>query len=167
MIYGNPVGGALNAKTYQLECNGGTAEIMAVVVDEETIFDADVNDVRAGKVFATNNGVKVGTKNIPAYNTCAGYRIIAPNEEFKIVLSASDLYDYTKLQCIICPFNTSISDSVAADKVVIDGSLYEVNSSTVLSEVTKDATEKAIKLGITNDSSSSYIIRIFTYKEEF
>ena len=39
MIYGNPVGGALNAKTYQLECNGGTAEIMAVVVDEETIFD--------------------------------------------------------------------------------------------------------------------------------
>ncbi len=166
MIYGNPVGGALNAKTYQLECNGGTAEIMAVVVDEETIFDADVNDVRAGKVFATNNGVKVGTKNIPAYNTCAGYRIIAPNEEFKIVLSASDLYDYTNLQCIICPFNTSISDSVAADRVVIDGNLYEVNSSTVLSEVTKDATEKAIKLGITNDSSSSYIIRLFTYKEE-
>ena len=166
MIYGNPVGGALNAKTYQLECNGGTAEIMAVVVDEETIFDADVNDVRAGKVFATNNGVKVGTKNIPAYNTCVGYRIIAPNEEFKIVLSASDLYDYTKLQCIICPFNTSISDSVAADRVVIDNNLYEVNSSTVLSEVTKDATEKAIKLGITNDSSSSYIIRLFTYKEE-
>lgn len=166
MIYGNPVGGALNAKTYQLECNGGTAEIMAVVVDEKTIFDADVNDVRAGKVFATNNGVKVGTKNIPAYNTCAGYRIIAPNEEFKIVLSASDLYDYTNLQCIICPFNTSISDSVAADRVVIDGNLYEVNSSTVLSEVTKDATEKAIKLGITNDSSSSYIIRLFTYKEE-
>ena len=166
MIYGNPVGGALNAKTYQLECNGGTAEIMAVVVDEETIFDADVSDVRAGKVFATNNGVKVGTKNIPAYNTCAGYRIIAPNEEFKIVLSASDLYDYTNLQCIICPFNTSISDSVAADRVVIDGNLYEVNSSTVLSEVTKDATEKAIKLGITNDSSSSYIIRLFTYKEE-
>lgn len=166
MIYGNPVGGALNAKTYQLECNGGTAKIMAVVVDEKTIFDADVNDVRAGKVFATNNGVKVGTKNIPAYNTCSGYRIIAPNEEFKIVLSASDLYDYTKLQCIICPFNTSISDSVAADRVVIDGNLYEVNSSTVLSEVTKDATEKAIKLGITNDSSSSYIIRLFTYKEE-
>ena len=166
MIYGNPVGGALNAKTYQLECNGGTAEIMAVVVDEETIFDADVNDVRAGKVFATNNGVKVGTRNIPAYNTCEGYRIIAPNEEFKIVLSASDLYDYTNLQCIICPFNTSISDSVAADRVVIDGNLYEVNSSTVLSEVTKDATEKAIKLGITNDSSSSYIIRLFTYKEE-
>lgn len=166
MIYGNPVGGSLNAKTYQIECNGGTVEIMAVVVDEETIFDADVNDVRAGKVFATNNGVKVGTRNIPAYNTCAGYRIIAPNEEFKIVLSASDLYDYTKLQCIICPFNTSISDSVAADRVVIDGNLYEVNSSTVLSEVTKDATEKAIKLGITNDSSSSYIIRLFTYKEE-
>ena len=166
MIYGNPVGGALNAKTYQLECNGGTAEIMAVVVDEETIFDADVNDVRAGKVFATNNGVKAGTRNIPAYNTCEGYRIIAPNEEFKIVLSASDLYDYTKLQCIICPFNTSISDSVAADRVVIDGNLYEVNSSTVLSEVTKDAAEKAIKLGITNDSSSSYIIRLFTYKEE-
>ena len=72
MIYGNPVGGSLNAKTYQLECNGGTVEIMAVVVDEETIFDADVNDVRAGKVFATNNGVKVGTRNIPAYNTCEG-----------------------------------------------------------------------------------------------
>lgn len=168
-IYGNPVGGALNAKTYQLEFNGNGSdkkEIVAVVVDEEEVFDATENDVRTGKVFATNTGIKTGTKNIPAYNTCEGYRLISPNSEFEIKLSLSNLYDYTKLQCIICPYNTSVSDSVSAEKIVLDNNVYQVGSSTVLSAVTKDTTNETINLGITNSSSIQYVIRFFTYKED-
>ena len=64
-IYGNPVGGALNAKTFMLEVNDGKTEIAATVVGEETVFDATPNDVRTGKKFATSSGVEVGTKDIP------------------------------------------------------------------------------------------------------
>ena len=66
-IYGNPVGGALNAKTFMLQVNGGKTEIAATVVGEETVFDATPNDVRTGKTFATSSGVAVGTKDIPIY----------------------------------------------------------------------------------------------------
>ena len=83
MIYGNPIGGALNAKTFILEVNNGEKEIFATVVGEEQVFDADVNDVRTGKVFATSSGVAVGQKHIPAYETCEGYRIIGENEDRK------------------------------------------------------------------------------------
>ena len=83
-IYGNPVGGALNAKTFMLEVNGGKTEIAATVVGEETVFDATPNDVRTGKTFATSSGVAVGTKDIPAYRTAQGAVFIKPNENFSI-----------------------------------------------------------------------------------
>lgn len=166
VIYGNPVGGAMNSKTYELQYNGGTTPIMAVVVDEENVFDATANDVRTGKKFATNSGVVVGTKDIPAYHTCEGYKIIQVNSDFKILLDALDLYDYTKLQCIICPYNESISDSVSAEKVVINDKVLSVNSTAALANVTKDAINKTINLGITNNSSVPYVIRFFTYRED-
>lgn len=165
-IYGNPVGGALNAKTFMLEVNGGKTEIAATVVGEETIFDATENDVRKGMTFASSNGVKIGQKNIPAYETCEGAKIIKANEDYKIILDNFDLYDYTKLQCIICPYNNSISESVSAEKIVLDDHVFSVNSTTVLATVTKDTINKAINLGITNSSSIPYVIRFFTYKED-
>ena len=165
-IYGNPVGGALNAKTFMLEVNGGKTEIAATVVGEQTVFDATENDVRKGMTFASSNGVKVGTKHIPAYETCEGYRLIKANEDFKIELVAFDLYNYTKLQCIICPYNTSIASSVSAEKVVLDDNVYPTNSTTVLANVTKDTVNKTINLGIPNDSSTQYVIRFFTYRED-
>lgn len=166
IIYGNPVGGALNAKTYQLECNNGTKEIMAVVVDEETLFNATANDVRTGKKFATNSGVVVGTKDIPAYRTQQGAVRIKPNESFSILLKDYTQYDYTKLQCLISKFNTVVSDSVAVDKIVIDDSVYPVNSTSALSSVTKNSTTESIDLNIVNDTSNDYVIRYFTYREE-
>ena len=116
-IYGNPVGGALNAKTFMLEVNGGKTEIAATVVGEETVFDATPNHVRTGKTFATSSCVAVGTKDIPTYRTAQGAVIIKPNENFSIVLEGYSQYDYTKLQCLISKFNTSVDDSVAVDKV--------------------------------------------------
>lgn len=165
-IYGNPVGGALNAKTFMLEVNGGKTEIAATVVGEETIFDATPNDVRTGKKFATSSGVEVGTKDIPAYRTAQGAVIIKPNENFSIVLEGYSQYDYTKLQCLISKFNTSVDDSVAVDKVVIGDNVYAVNSTIPLAAVTKDAATKSIKLNIKNESSVDYVLRYFTYREE-
>lgn len=165
-IYGNPVGGALNAKTFMLEVNGGKTEIAATVVGEETVFDATPNDVRTGKKFATSSGVEVGTKDIPAYRTAQGAVIIKPNENFSIVLEGYSQYDYTKLQCLISKFNTSVDDSVAVDKVVIGDNVYAVNSTIPLAAVTKDAATKSIKLNIKNESSVDYVLRYFTYREE-
>ena len=165
-IYGNPVGGALNAKTFMLQVNGGETEIAATVVGEETVFDATPNDVRTGKKFATSSGVEVGTKDIPAYRTAQGAVIIKPNENFSIVLEGYSQYDYTKLQCLISKFNTSVDDSVAVDKVVIGDNVYAVNSTIPLAAVTKDAATKSIKLNIKNESSVDYVLRYFTYREE-
>ena len=165
-IYGNPVGGALNAKTFMLEVNDGKTEIAATVVGEETVFDATPNDVRTGKKFATSSGVEVGTKDIPAYRTAQGAVIIKPNENFSIVLEGYSQYDYTKLQCLISKFNTSVDDSVAVDKVVIGDNVYAVNSTIPLAAVTKDAATKSIKLNIKNESSVDYVLRYFTYREE-
>lgn len=165
-IYGNPVGGALNAKTYQLECNDGTKEIMAVVVDEEQMFDATANDVRTGKTFATNSGVVVGTKDIPAYRTTQGTVLIRPNESFSILLDEYNLYDYTKLQCMISKLNETVQSSVSVDRVVIDDSSYLVNSTTVLSSVTKNLQTKSIDLNLINDTNYTYVLRFFTYREE-
>ena len=165
-IYGNPVGGALNAKTFMLQVNGGKTEIAATVVGEETVFDATPNDVRTGKTFATSSGVEVGTKDIPTYRTAQGAVIIKPNENFSIVLEGYSQYDYTKLQCLISKFNTSVDDSVAVDKVVIGDNVYAVNSTIPLAAVTKDAATKSIKLNIKNESSVDYVLRYFTYREE-
>ena len=165
-IYGNPVGGALNAKIFMLEVNGGKTEIAATVVGEETVFDATPNDVRTGKKFATSSGVEVGTKDIPTYRTAQGAVIIKPNENFSIVLEGYSQYDYTKLQCLISKFNTSVDDSVAVDKVVIGDNVYAVNSTIPLAAVTKDAATKSIKLNIKNESSVDYVLRYFTYREE-
>jgi hypothetical protein len=166
VIYGNPVGGALNAKTYELQYNGGTTPIMAVVVDEEKVFDATENDVRKGKTFASDSGVKVGTKDIPAYRTEQGAVTILPNQKFSILLNEYNQYDYTKLQCMISKFNTTVEDSVAIDRVVIDGCVYAVNSTDIISSVTKNAETKSINLNIMNETSDVYMLRYFTYRQE-
>lgn len=165
MISGNMVGQYSQiGKTFVI-IDGTGAEYTGVVVDQETIFDATDNDVREGKVYASDSGVSTGTKVIPAYHTYEGSKIITAGSEFKIALSSSDLYDYTKLQCIICPFNSSMSNSVAAERVVINNNVYNVNTTTSIATVTKNVDEKSIDLGITNESSISYIIRFITYKE--
>lgn len=165
MIYGNMVGGASLAQTYILQDSDGN-EIPAVLVESETVFDATANDIREGKTAATDIGVVVGEKFIPPYYTSVGCRLIQSGSEFSIPLPKLDAYNYTSLQCIICPHNNSISDSVSAERVVIDNNVYSVNSAIVISAVTKDADEKSVKLGIVNDSGVPYIIRYFTYKEE-
>ena len=143
-------------------------EIAAVLVDEEVSITATANDIREGTTAVTSDGVIVGTKFIPTYITVEGYRQIRKGANFEIpYLYASDMYDFTKMQAIICVYNNRLASSVVADRVVIDEKIYPVLSNEVLSEVTRDAENKSIKLGLINDTDDTYLIRYFIYKEVY
>lgn len=150
--------------TYVLVDDDGN-EVPAVFVEAETVLTATPNDIRIGTVAVTDNGVEEGSKDIPAYYVSEGYRLITKGSAFETV--SFDKYDFTKLQVILCPWAGSMSKSTAADKVVIEESVYSVNSSTAIATVIRDDDKQTINLGITNDSDSLYVMRYFTYKEEY
>lgn len=166
MIVGNIVGGSFQAlsKSFILKTEDGQ-EIPAVLVDQQVVFTATPNDIRCGKVAATGDGVTVGEKVIPSYHTTEMHWYVPVGSKFIIPLSDMDRYDYTKLQVIICKYNTSVEDSVLSEKVAILDKVYNVGSNIELSTVRKDKNTKSIDLGITNDSDHPCVIRCFTYKE--
>ena len=164
MIVGNMVGGMPLVKSFILETEDGK-EIPAVLTNQEVVFTATPNDIREGKVAATGDGVTVGEKVIPAYHTHQGNRFIKPGTRFTIPLPMLELYRYTKLQAIICPYNNSIPESVSAEKVSIDDKVYNVNSGISISVVVPNDEEKTIDLGILNSTDKPFILRYFTYKE--
>ena len=64
MISGNMVGAYSSlGKTFILQDEDGN-EITGVVVDSEVVFTATDSDVRAGKVYASNDGISVGTLEV-------------------------------------------------------------------------------------------------------
>lgn len=163
--YGTLIDIVANPQTYILQDEDGN-EVAAVLVESSTVFTATENDIRAGTVAATSEGVTTGTKVIPSYHTTEGYRIITSGSKFETVaLTESDKYDFTKLQVIICPYVGSIAQSVAAEKVAIDEGVYATNSTELLANVTRNAQTKTIDLGIVNETDSPYVLRYFTYKE--
>ena len=163
-IYGNAAGFSL-PKSYIFTDESGN-EVVGVLVGEEMLFTATDNDVREGKVYASESGVSTGTKNIPSYRTTQGRRAIAAGKAMSIPLSDYNKYDYTKFQCIITSFNTNLSDSTAAIKISINDNIYNVGSTDVISVISKNADEKSIDLNITNNTGSVVIIHYMTYKEE-
>ena len=166
LILGYGTGSGEEPNTYILIDEDGN-EIPAVFVTEETVFDATANDIRIGKVAATGEGVTIGEKVIPGYITTEGVRVIPAGSAFTLPnrdTSVND-YDYTKLQVIICAYNSSVSDSVSTEKVCINDHVYNVGSVESISTVSKDHDNKSINLGITNDTDKPCIVRFFTYKE--
>lgn len=157
---------ALEATTFILVTPNGE-EIPATWVESGTSFDATENDIRIGKKACTSKGVITGTKVIPSYHTTEGIKVIPAGSAFKVNNPDSmvDSYDYTKLQAIFCAFNTSLSDSVGATRVSINGVVYDVNSVEAVSVVSKDHEGKIIDFGIINDTSSPCVIRYLMYKE--
>jgi hypothetical protein len=64
IIVGNMVGCySMLGKTIIIEDETGE-ELVAVVVDKQTIFTATDEDVKKGKVYASDEGVSVGTLEI-------------------------------------------------------------------------------------------------------
>lgn len=165
-IPGDGSTGEDETRTYLLVDEDGN-EYPAVLVDEKTIFTATANDIRLGTVAATDTGVTPGEKIIPAYHTFEGYRLIPAGSVVIIpnVKPDVDSYDYTKLQAMICLFNISEPNSVSTEKVSIGDRVYEVRSTEPLTDVTKNHESKIVNFGITNDSSTIWILRYFMYKE--
>ena len=164
-IFGNMIGGAAPLKTLIIEDENGN-EITGVVVGQEVVFTATDNDVREGHVYAGDGGVSVGTKNIPAYRTTKKSTLVLPGENFSIDMSEYEKYNYTQLLAIISKFNTSFFDSVETDKIALGDYVYNVNSTDILSNITKNSDNKSIDFNINNNTEDIYIIHCFTYKEE-
>lgn len=139
-------------------------EIPAVLVDEPVTLTATANDIRKGLVAVTSDGVVTGLKTIPPHYTTEGYKIIPSGSE--IAITDLDTFEYTKLIAIVCGWNTTLNNSVSAEKVSINDNVYSVGSTESLSNVTIDSNTKSIKLGITNDKNSFVVLRYMTYKEE-
>lgn len=152
-------------KTFVITDENGV-ELTGVVTENVVVFDANPKtDIREGKVAATSDGIVTGSAIIPNYETTSGKKIIPVGSKFTITLSTHDAYDYDDFQCIICPFNSSLTNSVASERVVIEDNIYNSNSTEVVASITKDAENKAIQFNIDNTTNIIYILRYTTYKK--
>ena len=153
-------------RTMILQDENGNELSTGVIVEQKTVFDADVDDVKIGKTFASNEGVKIG-RDTKTYRVVKSSHLIFPSTRYSIPLSDNEQYDYTEFQGVIAKFNTSFSDSVETNRVVLENKVYEVNSTISLSQITKNVDVKSIDLNITNDTEDIYVVHFFTYKEEY
>lgn len=151
-------------KTFILTDEDGT-EITGVVTDQEQVFSASVADVKIGKTFASNEGIKTG-EDTKTYRTTHASWCIRPGESFSIPLEDNDKYDYTKFQAVIAPFVTTHEDSLAVEKTVLYDGVYNAGSSVKVSDVTKNSDTKSVELNITNNTENSFVVTYNTYKEE-
>lgn len=156
----------MDSATYILVDEEGN-EVPAVYVDSEVVLDATDNDVREGTTYVSDNGVSTGAKVIPSYHTCQGFRVIPNGSVISIPnqMTEIDGYDYTKLQALICSYNTSSSNSVSTEKVIVENNVYNVQSTESVSQVLKNHDTKSIETGLTNDTGNQLILRYFMYKE--
>lgn len=164
IISGNMVGGVAPLKTVILTDEDGN-EVVGVVTESLQVFDATPKDVRINKTFVSDNGIETGENTI-TYRTEQGFWLIMPGEDFVLPLEEHNKYDYTELQCMFAPYNTSDIDSTAVDKVVLRNGVYAVNSIEKISSVTKDEMTKSVNFNITNNSDKVYCIYYFTYCQE-
>ena len=151
----------MDSVTYILADEFGN-EIPGVYVESKMVFDATPNDIRIGTTAVTDDGITEGEKEIPAYYTYQGYRIITAGSAFK---HRGKNCDYTKMQALVCAYNTSLANSTSTEKVSIDNYVYPVQSSESLAQVSIDIDNSTIDFGITNDTSKPQILRYFYYKE--
>jgi hypothetical protein len=162
--YMDPGSGGALPSTFILVDEDGY-EIPAVLTEEEVELTATPNDIRIGTTAVTDTGVTTGEKEIPSYVSSEGTVRIPAGNALSISMF-SDLCKYTKLQAIVCTYNTSLSNSVAAEKISVNDTVYAVNSTIALATVSVDEEKQTINLGLTNTSDSPVVIRYFTFKEE-
>jgi hypothetical protein len=161
----NVGGGDDGTNTYILVDENGY-EVPATLVDEPVTLTANAaTDIRKGMTAVTDEGVVTGEKEIPSYVSSEGAVRIPAGETLSISMF-SDLCKYTKLQAIVCAYNTSLANSVAAEKISVNDAVYAVNSTIALSSISVNEEKQTIDFGLTNTGSSPVVIRYFTLKEE-
>ena len=143
--------------------NGNT--FIGAVTDSEVALDATRADVKAGKMFAANEGIQEG-EDTKTYRTTHASCLVLPGESFTIPLDKYDIYNYTKFQAMIAEFNTTQIDSTSVNKIVLNDKVYNTNSTVKLSDITKNSSTKSVDLNIINSTDKAYVIHYNTYKEE-
>lgn len=163
MIYGNMVGGSGSGfgKTFLIEDETGN-QFTGVVVDELTIFTATDNDVRAGSVYAGNNGVSTGTKDIPSYHTEYGSKIVPAGKN--VVIDTQEC-KYDNLLVVITNYDTNIANSTLTTYVVINGGVYACGSVEKVSDISVDEANEEINLGLIVSKKS--VVRYVITREEY
>lgn len=61
VIYGNVIGGGSASLKTLMIVDENNNEYVGVVVDEEVIFTATAEDIKLGKIAASDSGIVVGT----------------------------------------------------------------------------------------------------------
>ena len=164
MIYGNTTGGFGMPKILEIVDDSGNT-LIGAVTDAEISLNATRDDVKVGKIFASNDGIQEGI-DTRIYRTTHGAKVVLPGTTFTIPLEENDQYNYTKFQAMIAEFNTTQLDSISVVKVSLNDEVYNVNSTAKISDVTKNSSTKSIDLNITNETDNTYVIHYNTYKEE-
>lgn len=148
--------------SYVLSNADGSHKIYAQLSSKEPVtLTAEANDIRANTTAITNTGYTEGTKDIPAYFSSYGHKLITEGKEATLTIHEAD---YKNLMVTISPFNSSYDKSTAIKYVSAEDSMYEANSTTKLSDITKDTENETIHLGITVPELS--ILRYFVVREE-
>ena len=148
--------------TYVITNADGTQRAYAVKSSETPVtLTATANDIRLGTTAVTNEGYTEGKKDIPAYQTRAGRKIIQAGE--KVTLDLVD-YDYTKIQATLATYNESITQSTTVVSVTVDNTIYAVGTTTKQADITKNDSLQTVDFGITADVKS--VLRYFIMREE-
>lgn len=163
-LYGNVTGGFGMPKMVEIvDGNGNT--LVGTVTDSAVVFDATREDVKVGKIFASNDGVQEGI-DTNTYRTTVGSKIIEPGENISIPLSQYDKYNYTKFQGVIVIYNSDYSTNVNVVGITIDDYVFSSSTSNKLSTITKNSVTKSIDFNVKNDTQNAYEVFYSTYYEE-
>lgn len=163
-LYGNATGGFGMPKMIEI-VDGNGSTIIGTVTDSAVTFNATRDDVKVGKVFASNDGVQEGT-DTRTYRTTVGNKIIQPGENISIPLSEYDKYNYTKFQGVIVIYNSDYSTNVNVVGITIDDYVFSSSTSNKLSTITKNSVTKSIDFNVKNDTQNAYEVFYSTYHEE-
>lgn len=128
--------------------------------EQKVELTATANDVRIGTSVISSEGYMEGEKEIPAYYSSYGKKSISAGGVAVIPYQAG----YKNLMVSIAPYNSSVSASTAIKYVSVENSMYAVDSTTKLSDISVDTENEQINLGITVDVMS--ILRYIVVREE-
>ena len=147
--------------TYCVTLDGENKAYAQLYGQEEITLTATANDIRINTSAITGNGYTEGEKEIPAYFSRYGYKIIQSGQE--VIITGHET-DFKNLMITIATYDSSIDESVSVNYVSIDESVYEAKSTTKLSDIEKDLDNEQIKIGITVTEKS--VLRYFVVREE-
>ena len=148
--------------SYVLKASNGDRKYAQLSSRTPVTLTATANDIRQNTSAITNDGYIEGEKEIPAYHSITGQKIIPAGSSVTIYIPRR--YDYSELQATISNYNNSITDSVEVVASTIENAIYEAKSTTKLADITIDINSQSIVLNVTADVKS--VLRYFSMKEE-